>query len=225
MELKQAIKENTLALRQLITLLQSQHSAPAHNLESMIDFNMQKKQSVIENQVNISANIDIDSLDLKQIVALAVLFKGDFEQISQQHMEKIIAAIQGDNIEQLPQINALYMTLANLEPVTLLPNMAMHNLCIEVLANWTNLNGIAERCEYALSLIESKKITANQPKKTDPQILFSQAEQLILQLAKNGLRNEAVGILNQFNAKKLGQVSVENLPEVISIAKTLLNNQ
>lgn len=223
MELEQAIKENTLALRQLIILLQSQHSVSTHKLASTVDFNIQQKQFIIENQV--SAAIDIDTLDFKQVVTLAVLFKGDFEQINQQHMEKIIAVHREDNINQLSQINALYMTLANLQQVTLLPNMAIHNLCIEILANWDNLHGIAERSEYALSLIESKTITDNQPKKTDPKILFSQAELLILQLAKNGFRNEAVGILNQFNAKKLGQVSAEYLPEVIFIANKILINQ
>lgn len=225
MELEQAIKENTLALHQLIMLLQSQHSLPTSEQQSTVDFNAQEKQYFTENQPHSSVAISIETLDLKQVVALAVLFKGNFEQLSQLHIEKIAMAYEGNNLDQLNQINALYMTLANLEPVTILPNMAIHNLCIEILANWEELHGIAERCEYALSLIESKVITANQPKKTDPKVLFSQAEQLILQLAKNGYRNEAVIILNRFNAKKLGQVSTENLPEVISMAKKILDKQ
>lgn len=57
---------------------------------------------------------------------------------------------------------------------------------------------------------------------TDPKALFAQAEKLILLLAKNGYRNEAVEILTQFEAKKLGQVPEDKLAEVIDLAKKVL---
>lgn len=52
--------------------------------------------------------------------------------------------------------------------------------------------------------------------------LRKQAEGLILQLAKGGYRAEAVGILGSFGAKKLGEVSDENLADLIAQAEKAL---
>ncbi|MBU4684724.1 hypothetical protein KC222_22270 [Cedecea davisae] len=49
--------------------------------------------------------------------------------------------------------------------------------------------------------------------------LRKQAEGLILQLAKGGYRAEAVGILNKFNAQKLGQVADSDLTKLIILAE------
>ncbi|WP_297196274.1 hypothetical protein [uncultured Pluralibacter sp.] len=56
----------------------------------------------------------------------------------------------------------------------------------------------------------------------DYSVLRKQAEGLILQLAKGGYRAEAVGILGSFGAKKLGEVSDENLAELIAQAEKAL---
>ncbi|EFA9727550.1 hypothetical protein C1T56_005368, partial [Escherichia coli] len=49
-----------------------------------------------------------------------------------------------------------------------------------------------------------------------------QAEGLILQLAKGGYRAEAIAILEKQGARKLGEVTDENLAEVITLAEKAL---
>ncbi|EOH6340734.1 hypothetical protein ACMA1Y_002480 [Providencia stuartii] len=224
MDLEHIIKENTQVMRQLIAILQSKGGCfNSDNIEN------NAHQSFVYSHTGgtdspIEKDIDINSLTLKQIIALCVIYKGNFEQLTGSHIKKINQILDLNTTEQHRQIEALHMALVNLEQVTKLPNIAIHNLCIEILANWDNLHGIAERCEFVLSLISSKHVIEDKTIHVDPNILFSQAESLILQLAKNGYRNEAVEILNQFKAKKLNQVAIEHLPEVIKIAKGILKN-
>ncbi|MWO38881.1 hypothetical protein GQN04_24085, partial [Escherichia coli] len=52
--------------------------------------------------------------------------------------------------------------------------------------------------------------------------LRKQAEGLILQLAKGGYRAEAIAILEKQGARKLGEVTDENLAEVITLAEKAL---
>ncbi|MET4894014.1 hypothetical protein L9G69_11330, partial [Morganella morganii] len=100
----------------------------------------------------------------------------------------------------------------------------------EMVAHWDDIPGISERREFAVSLLSEGKTQSDDEAEAeaeaeaeqDPKVLFAQAEQLILQLAKGGYRNEAVGILNTFGAKKLGQVPEDKLAEVVALAEKTL---
>ena len=50
----------------------------------------------------------------------------------------------------------------------------------------------------------------------------AQADGVILQLAKGGYRAEAIAILEKQGARKLGEVTDENLAEVITLAEKAL---
>ena len=227
MTIKHIIQENTKVMRQLIAVLQSNSMINNHEINKNanelhrlnIDDIDKENPSTFQDKTSL---IDINTLDLKQTIALSVLFKGNFEQLTTNHTNAIKQLLTEHDSELKRLVDALYMTLVNLEPVTNLPNSAIHNICIEIISNWDNLHGIASLCEFTLSLIKSGKITANQAKRTDPNVLFTQAEQLILQLAQNGYRNDAVNLLNQYGAKKLGQVSIDHLPDIIRLAKKKL---
>ncbi|MDD9339577.1 MAG: hypothetical protein PV362_07975 [Providencia heimbachae] len=234
MSLELAIKENTEVMRQLIAAMQSGAVVQTH---TTLKPNEKPQPTKAENKVvtdkketaktEIHAVIEpvgINTLNLEQIVALAVLFKGKFEELTTEHLSKITEIIEGTGKKRNTQADALHMALVGLDELASLDNNTVHDLCLEMLDNWNDIPGITERREYAIELLSEGKTVSEEPEpeEVDPKVLFPQAEQLILQVAKSGGRSEAVGILNKFGAKKLSEVPEDKLAEVIKLAKKVL---
>ncbi|WP_063655447.1 hypothetical protein [Candidatus Arsenophonus triatominarum] len=153
--------------------------------------------------------VDIESLELREIVALSVLFgnkavKPDNMQLAS--ARAIPASEKADSTTG--QIDALYCALDGISKIKMLSKTSTFDLCLKILANWNNLSGITERREFALPLFKKA--------------LRSDASTLITQLVKGRYRNEAVDILTSFNAKKLGDVTDDNLVQFIEKAQSVL---
>ncbi|MEQ4653213.1 hypothetical protein AB7092_08665 [Providencia rettgeri] len=233
MSLELAIKENTEVMRQLIAAMQSgaivqtnttlkpNEKPQPTKAETKTTTNKETAKTEIHPVIK---PVDINTLNLEQIVALAVLFDGNFEELTTKQLDKVDEILAATGRNRNTQADALYMALVNLDEVANLPNNTIHDLCLEMLLNWSDIPGITERREYALELLSEGKTTSEEPEpeEVDPKVLFEQAEKLILQLAKGGYRNEAVEILTKFDAKKLGQVPEDKLAEVIKLAKKVL---
>nr|ELR5224918.1 hypothetical protein [Providencia rettgeri] len=231
MSLELAIKENTEVMRQLIAAMQSgavvQTNITLKPNEkpqpTKAETKTTTKKETAKTEIHpVVKPVDINTLNLEQIVALAVLFDGNFEELTTEQLNKVDEILAATGRNRNTQADALYMALVNLDEVTSLPNNTIHDLCLEMLLNWSDIPGITERREYALELLSEGKTTSEEPEEVDPKVLFEQAEKLILQLAKGGNRNEAVEILTKFDAKKLGQVPEDKLAEVIELAKKVL---
>ena len=172
---------------------------------------------------------DINSLNLEQLVHLAVLFP-DVTEPDSGHIAKVDATINATGDKRNRQADALDSALAGVSELKGLSNAVILDLCAEMVAHWDDIPGISERREFAVSLLSEGKTQSDDEAEAeaeaeagqDPKVLFAQAEQLILQLAKGGYRNEAVGILNTFGAKKLGQVPEDKLAEVVALAEKTL---
>ncbi|HGJ5880750.1 MAG TPA: hypothetical protein ACHBZ9_17335, partial [Arsenophonus nasoniae] len=166
--------------------------------------------------------VDIESLDLRHVVALSVLFgdkslKPDSTQVAK--AEATFASEKADSVTG--QIDALYCALNGLPKVTFLPKAKIFTICLKTLANWDNLFGITDRREFALSLVrelptpaEVKLVEAEDPR--------TKSSKLITELAKKGYRNEVVKILDEFNAKRLGDIPDDNLVQFIKKAQRVL---
>ncbi|WGM12524.1 hypothetical protein QE197_09785 [Arsenophonus nasoniae] len=168
--------------------------------------------------------VDIESLDLRHVVALSVLFgdkalKPDSTQVAS--ASAMLASQKADSVTG--QIDALYCALNGLPKVTFLPKAKIFTICLKTLANWDNLFGITDRREFALSLVRELPTPA-EAKPIDFKALRSEASACITQLVKGGYRNEAVNILASFNAKKTGDITDDNLVQFIEKAQRVLAN-
>ncbi|WP_063655195.1 hypothetical protein [Candidatus Arsenophonus triatominarum] len=166
--------------------------------------------------------VDIESLDLRCVVALSVLFgdkalKPDSTQVAK--AEATFASEKADSVTG--QIDALYCALNGLPKVTFLSKAKIFTICLKILANWGNLHGLTDRREFALSLVRELPTPA-EAKPIDFKTLRSEASACITQLVKGGYRNEALEILASFNAKKMGDVTDDNLVQFIEKAQRVL---
>lgn len=241
MSLELAIKENTEVMRQLIaamtgagntsqkTFVADTKPEPKAETKSETKPAKNKAEKVAETPVP----ADINSLNLEQLVHLAVLFP-DVTEPDSGHIAKVDATINATGDKRNRQADALDSALAGVSELKGLSNAVILDLCAEMVTHWDHIPGISERREFAVSLLSEGKTQsdadadadaeaeAEAEAEQDPKVLFAQAEQLILQLAKGGYRNEAVGILNTFGAKKLGQVPEDKLAEVVALAEKTL---
>lgn len=168
--------------------------------------------------------IDIESIDLRHVVSLSVLFgdkavKPDHTQVAK--AQATFAAEKADSVTG--QIDALYCALNGISKIKTLSKTSTFDLCLKMLANWDNLFGITERREFALSLLHELP-TPTEVKPIDFNALRSEASARITQLVKGGYRNEALDILASFNAKKLGDVTDDNLVRFIEKAQSVLSD-
>ncbi|WP_334468666.1 hypothetical protein [Arsenophonus sp. PmNCSU2021_1] len=166
--------------------------------------------------------VDIESLDLRHVVALSVLFgdkavKPDNTQIAK--AKATFAAEKADSVTG--QIDALYCALNGISKIKTLSKTSTFDLCLKMLANWGNLHGITDRREFALSLVPELPTPA-EAKPINFKALRSEASACITQLVKGGYRNEALDILASFNAKKMGDVTDDNLVQFIEKAQRVL---
>ncbi|MBD2799531.1 hypothetical protein ID854_03415 [Xenorhabdus sp. M] len=173
--------------------------------------------------------VDIETLDLETVVALAVLFKNDAYNLTTDKLAQARAIIEGVSEKRNGQADALDAALQGLQELNALTKATILDLCLEILANWDNIPGITERREFALELLnEGKQTVEPEPEpepEVDPQTLFAQAEQLILRLAKGGYRTEAVNIIKECGGnKRLGEVPLDNLSKVIRLAEATLED-
>lgn len=231
MSLELAIKENTEVMRQLIAAMTgagntSQKTFVADTKpEPKAETKPAKNKAEKVDETPVPA--DINSLNLEQLVHLAVLFP-DVTEPDSGHIAKVDATINATGDKRNRQADALDSALAGVSELKGLSNAVILDLCAEMVAHWDDIPGISERREFAVSLLSEGKTQsdaeaeAEAEAEQDPKVLFAQAEQLILQLAKGGYRNEAVGILNTFGAKKLGQVPEDKLAEVVALAEKTL---
>ncbi|PLB10751.1 hypothetical protein [Proteus mirabilis] len=224
MSLELAIKENTEVMRQLIATMQS-----GAVVQTKVTLQPNEKPQPTKNKIKATIKpVDINTLELNQLVALAVLFKGEIKELTTEQLSQVTETLTAKGDKRNAQVDALYVALVNLDEITNLDNNTIHDLCLEMLENWDDMPSVTERREYAVALLNEGKAVSKEPEpepepeKIDPKTLLEQAEKLILQLAKGGYRNEAVEILSKFGAKKLGQVPENNLAELITLAEKVL---
>ncbi len=224
MSLELAIKENTEVMRQLIATMQS-----GAVVQTKVTLQPNEKPQPTKNKIKATIKpVDINTLELNQLVALAVLFKGEIKELTTEQLSQVTETLTAKGDKRNAQVDALYVALVNLDEITNLDNNTIHDLCLEMLENWDDMPSVTERREYAVALLNEGKAVSKEPEpepepeKVDPKTLLEQAEKLILQLAKGGYRNEAVEILSKFGAKKLGQVPENNLAELITLAEKVL---
>ncbi|WGM02509.1 hypothetical protein [Arsenophonus nasoniae] len=166
--------------------------------------------------------VDIESLDLRHVVALSVLFGDKALEPDDKQVVEATATLASEKADSITgQIDALYCALNGLPKVTFLPKAKIFTICLKILANWDNLFGITDRREFALSLVrelptpaEVKLVEAEDPR--------TKSSKLITELAKKGYRNEVVKILDEFNAKRLGDIPDDNLVQFIEKAQRVL---
>ncbi|CDG20665.1 conserved protein of unknown function [Xenorhabdus poinarii G6] len=173
--------------------------------------------------------VDIETLDLETVVALAVLFKNDAYNLTADKLAQARAVIEGvGESERNGQADALDCALQGVLELKALTKAQSLDLCLEMLENWDNIPGITERREFALDLL-NQGTRASEPEpepEPEPELdygaIFNQAQQALLRLAKNGYRREAVDIVAKFGVKKLGDIPQEKLPEVLAQAEAAL---
>lgn len=182
--------------------------------------------------------VTLESQPLPVAVALAYLFGEKGRAFNEEMITEAVAITETeDGKERDAQIDALTMALKGVDRATKLHGAGVFDLALQMFEHWDALPGITERRAYADLLLDTPKedrakIKPVKPKGTtkqkaetpdvDPKALFAQAEQLILTLAKGGYRSEAVKILADFGATRLGAVKPEDLPAVIAAAEKAL---
>lgn len=233
MSLELAIKENTEVMRQLIAAMTGAGNTSQKTFVADTKPEPKAETKPAKNKAEKVAETpvpaDINSLNLEQLVHLAVLFP-DVTEPDSGHIAKVDATINATGDKRNHQADALDSALTGVSELKGLSNAVILDLCAEMVAHWDDIPGISERREFAVSLLSEGKTLSDDDAEAeaeaeagqDPKVLFAQAEQLILQLAKGGYRNEAVGILNTFGAKKLGQVPEDKLAEVVALAEKTL---
>lgn len=166
--------------------------------------------------------VDIESLDLRHVVALSVLFGDKAVKPDNAQVAKATATLASEKADSVTgQSDALYCALKGLPKVTFLPKAKIFTICLKILANWGSLHGLTDRREFALSLVRELPTPA-EAKPIDFKALRSEASVCITQLVKGGYRNEALDILASFNAKKMGDVTDDNLVQFIEKAQRVL---
>ncbi|MFS1539531.1 MAG: hypothetical protein ACL7BU_13545 [Candidatus Phlomobacter fragariae] len=168
--------------------------------------------------------VDIESLDLRHIVAMSVLFgdkavKPDNMQVAK--AKETFASKKADSVTG--QIDALYCALNGISKVQTLSKARCFDLCLKMLDNWNNIPGITERREFALSLLGEAPSDAEI--KPDYKAMRNEAATLINQLVKGGYRNEVIKIFDEFNAKRLSDVTDDNLAQFIGKLESVLADE
>ncbi|OKP02587.1 hypothetical protein [Xenorhabdus eapokensis] len=182
------------------------------------------KKSSVKKAVD-TTPVDIETLDLETVVAIAVLFKNDAYNLTADKLAQARAVIDGiGEAERNGQVDALDCALQGLPELKPLTNAVILDLCLEMVANWDDIPGITERREFAVALLNEGKQTTEPEPEPEPEpefyaALYDQTQQALLRLAKGGYRNEATGIVHKFGAKKLGDIPQEKLPEVLKLAE------
>lgn len=182
----------------------------------------------------------LEDQPLPVAAALAALYGEKARALTAEQLADAIHITETmDGKERDEQIDALTMALKGVERAKKLHGAGVFDLALQLVEHWDALPGITERRAYAELLLdtpkekradvkpakpkaEKPKDTESEPAAEDPKALFSKAEKLILTLAKGGYRSEAVQILADHNAKKLGEVAPEDLPSVIAAAEKAL---
>ena len=168
MSLELAIKENTEVMRQLIAAMQSGAVVQTHTTlkpnekpqPTKAETKTTTKKETAKTEIHpVVKPVDINTLNLEQIVALAVLFDGNFEELTTEQLDKVNETLAATGKKRNTQADALHSALVNLDEVTNLPNNTIHDLCLEMLLNWSDIPGITERREYALELLSEGKTT------------------------------------------------------------------
>ncbi|SPP31527.1 hypothetical protein ARAF_0656 [Arsenophonus endosymbiont of Aleurodicus floccissimus] len=167
---------------------------------------------------------DIESLDLRHVVALSVLCGDKALKLDNTQLAKAEATFASEKADsKTGQIDALYCTLNGLPKVQFLPKTKILTICLKILANWGNLQGITERREFALSLVrelptpaEVKLVEAEDPR--------TQSSKLITELAKKGYRHEVVKIFDELNAKRLSDITDDNVVQFIEKLESVLTD-
>ncbi|MDE9443437.1 hypothetical protein KKJ13_18015 [Xenorhabdus bovienii] len=164
--------------------------------------------------------VDIETLDLETVVAIAVLFKNEAYDLTADKLAQARAVIEAVGEDRNGQVDALDSALQGLQELKPLTKATILDLCLEMVESWDDIPGITERREFALSLLtEGKQTPEPEPEpELDYAALYEQAHQALLHLAKTGYRSEAVGIVAKFGVKKLGDIPQDKLPEVIKLA-------
>ncbi|MEQ1975023.1 hypothetical protein [Xenorhabdus sp. SGI240] len=176
-----------------------------------------KKSSV--KKVIDNTPVDIETLDLETVAAIAVLFKQDAHNLTTDKLAQARAVIDGVGKARNGQVDALDCALQGLPELKSLTNAVILDLCLEMVASWDEIPGITERREFALALLDEGKQTTEPEPEVDPAVIFEQARQALLRLSKGGYRREAVSIVQKFGAIKVSDIPPEKLPEVLKMAE------
>ncbi|WFQ80485.1 hypothetical protein PXH59_04935 [Xenorhabdus sp. SF857] len=180
------------------------------------------KKSSVKKVVD-NTPVDIETLDLETVSAIAVLFKNDAYTLTADKLAQARAVIDGVGKARNGQVDALDCALQGLPELKSLTNAVILDLCLEMVASWDEIPGITERREFALALLnEGKHTTEPEPEpepEVDPAVIFEQARQALLRLSTGGYRREAVSIVQKFGAIKVSDIPPEKLPEVLKMAE------
>lgn len=175
--------------------------------------------------------VTLESQPLPIAVALAVLFGEKGRAFNEAMITEAVAITEtATGKERNEQIDALTMALKGVPRATKQHGEGVFDLSLHMIEHWDALPGIAERRAFAELLLDTpyaeradvKPEVKDAAPDADPKALFSQAEQLILTLAKGGYRSEAVKILTEYGAKKLSEVKPDDIPAVIAAAEKAL---
>ncbi|MDC9589693.1 hypothetical protein PSI23_10385 [Xenorhabdus sp. XENO-10] len=235
MSLENTLQKNNALLEQQNTLMSQLIAAlakvePAEHfidsesvtlLPEHVEQPAEKKKSSTKKKTD-NTPVDIETLDLETVVAVAVLFKKDAYNLTADKLAQARAVIEAVGADRNGQVDALDSALQGLQELKPLTKAVILDLCLEIVESWDDIPGITERREFAVSLLNEGKQTADtsEPEpELDYAVLYDKAQQALLRLAKGGYRSEAVGIVAKFGAKKLGDIPQEKLSEVLKLAE------
>jgi hypothetical protein len=193
------------------------------------------KKSSVKKAVD-NTPVDIETLDLEGLCAIAVLFKTEAYDLTSDKLAQARAVIEGVGEEQRNgQVDALDCALQGLPELKALTNVRILDLCLEMVENWDDISGITERREFALALLNEGKQTSDttadsaddtnttepEPEEIDYDALYSQLQTELTALSKAGYHNEAVSVIHAFGAKTLGTVPKDKIQEALRMAETI----
>lgn len=211
MSLEAALQETTEALRQLITALHD--DPPARTGRTRPKKAASTKETITPREVPAPPEPpQLRDQPLPVVVALATLFNTSGRTLTPDKLAAAIKVTEARNrTERNAQIDAITATLERIPLTKALHGEDIFTLAIPLIAHWDNLPAPDERCAYAQSLLDTQLDTT-----------FEQGKELIMALSSEGHLDEAIGILDKFSVKKLGEVAPENLSDVVHHAKKAL---
>ncbi|HGJ5877001.1 MAG TPA: hypothetical protein ACHBX0_12410 [Arsenophonus sp.] len=130
--------------------------------------------------------VDIESIDLRHVVALSVLFGNKATKPDNKQVAKAKETFESRKAESVTgQIDALYCALNGLSKVQTLAKAKTFDLCLKMLSYRDDIPGITARRDFTLSLLRELPSPA-EVKPVDYKALRSEASRLVTQRVREG---------------------------------------
>lgn len=227
MNLKSAFKETTEVMRKLVATLST--ASPLTSASQFVpqalsesEYSQHSAKTVVTEQI-----ADIESLDIFTIAALTNMYRDKAGDLTIEKLRKVRDYENSNKKDRLT--DALYLTLNQCEMAKKASRALLLALSNIMLQHWNELGNDDDRRAFAERYLETPAHQRaalvpgkSEQKLPDETLLFEQARALIKKLVIDGYRNQAVAILNEFGARKLGQVAPEHLTKVIVLAEQRL---